>query len=122
LFGGRWDAAEGKMINVTIFRDKTGMINGFEVNGHAGYAPAGSDIVCAAASATAYTAAGALEELAGAAGCHTEKSGLFTLRLLDGLSPKQRQTAAIILETAAIGFKQIENSYGKYLSVTEKEV
>jgi len=36
--------------------------------GHAGYGRSGKDIVCAAVSALAYTAAGALEELAGIKG------------------------------------------------------
>jgi uncharacterized protein YsxB (DUF464 family) len=49
------------------------------VEGHAGYAKAGKDIVCAAASATAYTAAGALSELAGLSGAWAERDGYFEI-------------------------------------------
>ena len=38
------------MTTVTIFKSGTGAYTGLEVNGHAGYAEAGSDIVCAAVS------------------------------------------------------------------------
>ncbi len=103
-------------------RDGSGYIRGFDVKGHAGYAEHGSDIVCSAASVTAYTAAGALEGLAGIKGCYSEESGLFVLNLPEGIPSEQSQTARIILETAAIGFRQIENSYRKFLSVAEKEV
>lgn len=37
------------MINITIYD------NGFEIEGHAGYAPKGSDIICAAVSALSQT-------------------------------------------------------------------
>jgi uncharacterized protein YsxB (DUF464 family) len=110
------------MVNVEIFRDKQANIQGLEIKGHAGYAEHGSDVVCAAASVTAYTAAGALEELAGLAGCYSEKDGYFNIQLPDNISEKQKNIAAIILETAAIGFKQINLSYSEFLSVKEKEV
>ena len=36
------------MIKVTIYQSSEGKISGFAVQGHAGYAESGSDIVCAA--------------------------------------------------------------------------
>lgn len=103
-------------------RDGSGYIRGFDIKGHAGYAEHGSDIVCAAASVTAYTAAGALDGLAGIKDCYSEESGHFVLILPEEMTKEQSQTARIILETAEIGFRQIENSYKKFLSVAEKEV
>jgi uncharacterized protein YsxB (DUF464 family) len=38
------------------------------------------------------------------------------------LSDRQKQIAGIILETSAIGFKQIEAGYKKYVSVLDEEV
>jgi len=38
--------------------------DGFEITGHAGYARAGQDIVCAAVSAIGYTVIGVLEKMA----------------------------------------------------------
>jgi uncharacterized protein YsxB (DUF464 family) len=110
------------MINVSIGRDASGFIRQFRVKGHAGYARRGQDIVCAAASTVAYTAAGALEELVGIGDCHSEKEGLFSLILPEGLTVQQKQTAGIILETMFIGFKQIELGYKEFISVMEEEV
>lgn len=110
------------MINVRIFRDSSGFIRRFSVEGHAGYAGYGQDIVCAAASVTAYTAAGALEDLAGIKDCFSESEGRFFCSIPEDISEKQKLTAGIILETTVIGFKQIELEYGEFLKVMEEEV
>jgi uncharacterized protein YsxB (DUF464 family) len=56
-------------------------IKSIRVEGHAGFGKYGKDIVCAAASVTAYTAAGALAELAGFDGCYAERDGYFEIAL-----------------------------------------
>ncbi len=110
------------MVHIRITRDKSNCIRHIVVEGHAGYAEHGSDIVCAAVSVTAYTAAGALEELAGVKGCYTAKDGYMKINLPDDVKGERKRTAEIILETAAIGFKQIEMEYGEYISVSDEEV
>jgi len=110
------------MIGVHIIRDKTGFIWQVAIEGHAGFAERGRDIVCAAVSVTAYTAAGALEELAGIKNCYRAREGYMLISLPQNLTADQKQTAKIILETTAIGFKQIEFSYGDYISVLDEEV
>jgi uncharacterized protein YsxB (DUF464 family) len=110
------------MIRVVISRDLTGSINSMRIDGHSGYAEEGADIICSAVSVTAYTAAGALEELAGLKGCYTENSGHMTIRLPEGMDVQQAEVAKIIMETTAIGFKQIELAYCKYVSVMDREV
>ena len=110
------------MIKVVITRNAKGSIAGFEINGHSGYAEEGQDIICSAVSVTAYTAAGALEDLAGLPRCYSESDGCMTIRLPQEMTDLQGLTAAIITETTAIGFKQIGLSYGKYVLVVEEEV
>jgi uncharacterized protein YsxB (DUF464 family) len=109
------------MIRVHIFRNSDGFINKFTVQGHAGYARHGKDIICAAISAIAYTALGALEELADVKG-YTENDGFLECNIPTGMSPEKKDKAEVILETMAIGFKQIEYSYKKYVVVLDKEV
>jgi uncharacterized protein len=109
------------MIQVIIIRDNEGVIREFSVNGHAGFAESGSDIVCAAVSAVAYTAVGALEELVGIRR-YEEKEGYMKFSLPLDISREKFETAGIILETAAIGFKQIEMQYGEYVEVSDEEV
>lgn len=111
-----------EMIKIIISRDSTGSIISFDINGHSGYAREGYDIICSAVSVTAYTAAGALEDIAGLKNCYIESDGHMTIRLPERLTQQQVSTAKIILETTAIGFKQIELSYGKFVLVVEEEV
>jgi len=110
------------MIKVVITRNTKGSISGFEINGHSGYAEEGQDIICSAVSVTAYTAAGALEELAGLKRCYSENDGHMTIKLPQEMTGLKGSTAEIIMETTAIGFKQIGLSYGKYVLVVEEEV
>lgn len=110
------------MIKVVITRNTKGSITGFEIKGHSGYAEEGQDIICSAVSVTAYTAAGALDELVGMKDCYNESDGHMTIKLPQKMTGMQESTAAIIMKTTAIGFKQIELSYGKYVLVVEEEV
>ena len=110
------------MIKIVIRKEPTGSINSLDIKGHSGYAEAGKDIICSAVSATAYMAAGALEELAGLRNCHCEKDGHMVISLPRDMAPDKRSTADIIFKAAAIGFRQIEFSYGKYVLVVEEEV
>lgn len=110
------------MIRVEITRNAKGSITGFDINGHSGYAEEGQDIICSAVSVTAYTAAGALEELAGLKRCYTESDGHMAITLPQEMNDRQKTTAGIIMETTAIGFRQIELSYGKYVLVVDEEV
>ena len=53
------------MINITINRNETGLIQSFTMSGHALFANHGSDIVCAGASAVSFGAINAIHELTG---------------------------------------------------------
>ncbi|MCX8129346.1 MAG: ribosomal-processing cysteine protease Prp [Clostridia bacterium] len=110
------------MINISIVRDKSKFIWQFVVKGHAEYDEPGRDIICAAVSVTAYTAVGALEELAGLKGCYTEREGYMMCSIPQGIPESKKQIVKIILETTTIGFKQIELAYEDYVSVLDEEV
>ena len=110
------------MINVNIMRDQEGFIWQFSVKGHAGFDKAGKDIVCSAVSVTAYTALGALEDLAGLKDFYSERDGYILCSIPENISSEMKPTVKVILETTVIGFKQIELSYRKYVSVLDEEV
>jgi len=116
------------MIRVDITRSgtseigsrKSGAINNITVRGHSGYAGHGHDIICAAASVTIYTAAGALCELCGAPERDVKiREGFFELAVPDFKDTGAARTAEIIMDTAYIGFKQIEATYPEYLKVID---
>ncbi len=114
------------MIRVVIGSSPDGGRRKFTVSGHSGYAPEGSDIVCAAVSVLGQTAIAALMSL----------TGLEVIYRIDGEKPylscevslpedpddRRHIAADAILDAFAIGCRQTEASYGtKYVKV-EKEV
>ena len=122
------------MIKVTIVRSArtakclnvkdsaaAGRITSIRVEGHAGYAESGKDIVCAAVSVIAYTCAGAVAELADMGCCHTEQDGFLEVTLPDGCwdSEDQQRVMDIIAEAACIGFRQVEWNYPRHIKIDE---
>lgn len=92
---------------------------GLVVSGHAGYAPRGRDIVCAAVSALAQTAVRALEVLAG-----VQPGAKITEGYLECILPPAllSEKAELILEVAAVGLKEVGRAHPEYVSITEREV
>ena len=109
------------MINISIVTDKSGFVWGFEINGHAGYDEYGKDIVCAAVSALAYTAVGAISEMTKIVS-YSQKDGYMKCTVPNNISGDAKNTVKIILDTIVIGFRQIELSYKGYVKVIIKEV
>ena len=109
------------MIHVSVIRDKDGFIWQFGIKGHAGYSEYGRDIVCAAVSAVAYTALGALEEFAGIRN-YTERNGLMECSIPADIPENKKLIVRIILETMVIGLKQIEFKYKDYMTILDEEV
>lgn len=78
------------------------------VEGHAGYAPAGQDIVCAAASALLYALLGVLEEK-GAVKEAIIRPGYATIAAGEG--------GEAALELVRCGFAQLSGRYPDYVRV-----
>jgi len=109
------------MIKINVVRDKNNNIQKFTVKGHADFSEPGSDIVCAAISTLAYTAVGAMKNMV-RIDDYIENDGYMECTVPQNISDEKRKVANIILETIVLGFKQIEFSYRKYVSVLDKEV
>ena len=76
------------MIKVTIYQSSEGKISGFAVQGHAGYAESGSDIVCAAVSVLTQNTVNSIEEFTedGFSVDVDEKEGGLYLKMEPGYS------------------------------------
>lgn len=109
------------MINISIVEDEVGSIRGFEIRGHSGYAESGSDVVCAAVSALAYTAVGAIKDMYKEPAWET-KDGYMKCIVSSDVTKDNQGVVAIILNTIVIGFRQIELSYSKYVRVERKSL
>lgn len=108
------------MVNVIIYR-KNGVIQGFEVEGHTGFAEAGSDIVCAGISAITQTAIMGLIKVLNVDVELVQKKGYLSCVLPESLNEKIKEKTSIVLETMVLGLKKIEDSYGDFLIIKEKE-
>ena len=106
------------MTTVQVRRDENGVC-GLRVSGHAGYARAGRDIVCAAASILITTCANSLESVAKVTPVLniSEHSAVIDVSLPGGLSPAEDHDARIVLQTTLQGFTDIAAQYPRYLQI-----
>lgn len=109
------------MIRIKVLRGKDGFIWEFNIKGHSGFGQYGEDIVCAGISAIAYTAVGALAELADISN-YIVREGYMACRIPADVRDDLKPCIKIILETVIIGLKQIENTYSSYVVIEEEEV
>ena len=103
------------MILVTLIRAGENIL-GFECKGHAGFAPAGSDIICAAVSILTTTCANALESVAGKEAEAEVKDGYMRVCLPEREASRDTQ---IIFRTIVQGLSDLAEEYPKYLRLTE---
>lgn len=111
------------MTTVTLFTRKDGEILGFSAKGHAGYAEAGEDIVCAAISALTQATEYGLTEV-----IHipverrlNEKRADYGIELSDSATPASRQQAQILLKTLSGSLQAIANDYPRHIRIIFQE-
>lgn len=109
------------MISITIYRDREGICTGFDTIGHAEYAQAGEDIVCAGASALVMNAINSIEAFT------EDRFELNTLEETGFISfrfqGKASHDAGLLMNSLVFGLQGIQNFYGdEYISLIFKEV
>ena len=110
------------MIRVTLLCSG-GEIVGFTSEGHAGYADPGRDIVCSAVSALTIATLNGLTGVARAPiGAEVDETDGITCIIDANATNEERQRAALLLETMALGLRSIEKEYKGYLKISEREV
>ena len=113
------------MIKATVLKDSTDSVNviyrGIVMEGHAGYAQEGEDIICAAVSALALNFFNSVEtftedEFEGRAG---QEDVQFEFRFTSDISPESQ----LLMNSLVLGLQNIENDYGRsYINIRFKEV
>lgn len=103
------------MIRVQIVK-KEGQYQRFSIDGHAGYAEMGEDIVCAAVSALVINTINSIEK-------YTDDA--FTCDCQDGIVKNWEFTSevyresALLMDSLLLGLQNIQKSYGEqYLQIT----
>lgn len=107
------------MIIVSVLRRQDHGIIGFEVEGHAGYAKSGEDIVCAGVSAVTVGTVNSIEELTGIVMDSKMKNGFLSASLPSVIPPEALERAELLLASLVVMLRTIEDSYGKYIQIQE---
>ena len=107
------------MISVIVNREGN-LIRAIYANGHAGYAEAGEDIVCAGVSALVLNAINSVEALTDARfTCEMkEEDGFVSFELVD----TDDKDANLLLQSLCLGVNSIQETYNDYIQVTIREV
>ena len=106
------------MITVTVSKKNNSYIS-FVSEGHAGYAEAGQDIVCAAVSALIITTVNSLEKFTDDKFDVQEKDGFVSIHFRNDLSER----GMLLMDSLLLGLTEIAGSYNnRYLTVKVKEV
>lgn len=96
------------MTTVVIFKSN-GSYRGFTCTGHAGFAPLGKDIVCAAVSVLVINTINAIETLAGEKADVNTDDGIIKCRF----SGKINDKTMLLMDAMELGLRDIERNYGK---------
>ncbi|NGZ77514.1 ribosomal-processing cysteine protease Prp [Saccharibacillus alkalitolerans] len=107
------------MVIVQIVRSPDGKITGFKVQGHAGYANRGEDIVCSAISAITVGTVNSVEVLTGTVMKTRMKNGFLSGTLPPIESDELKAQAELILESMVVMLGTIETSYREYIRVDQ---
>lgn len=107
------------MIIVRIDRNDKGEITSFTMDGHADFAPHGSDIVCAGATAVSFGTVNAIYEL-----CNVklttemkEEGGFLRCAVPDGIDARTYENVQLLLEAMVVALRSIEAEYGDYIRI-----
>ena len=109
------------MIEITVYRNQNNLYTGFDCIGHAGYATAGEDVLCAAASAlvihTLHSIGNLTEE---AFSIDTdEESGQIVFRL----EKPSEHDSFLLIQSMTLGLQEIMNQYGnEFITLDFEEV
>ncbi len=103
------------MITVDLLKNDQGLITGYKVCGHAGFAAAGEDIVCGAVSVLTQTPILGLEQ-------HLKCKPLYHVDEIDGilevnLNNTPNELTQAILVTMEYGLQGIAEQYPKYVRI-----
>jgi hypothetical protein len=108
------------MIKVIFYQDSEKHYLGFQTKGHADYAEAGSDIICAGVSALVINTVNSIELLTNnSLRVKTDQeTGYMAVRLGEAITPE----AQLLIQSLCCGLESMEEEHRQYIHVGFKEV
>jgi uncharacterized protein YsxB (DUF464 family) len=106
-------------IQVEVYKNKKGIIYGFIISGHSGYAPKGSDIICSAVSALSVNCVYSIKQFTkDKIDLKVGEEGYLKCivpKLANGSASKE---TVVLLKSCIFGIDNIRQSYGdKYIKI-----
>ena len=109
------------MIRAVLYQ-AGGQLTGFSVRGHAGYAPEGSDIVCAAVSVLTTTCVNALESVAGVVPeVNGGTDGYLEATLPENSPAPAARDAQVLMQALRQGLSDLARAYPRYIRFSIQE-
>ena len=105
------------MIRVT-FCEQNGSLTGFRLCGHSGYAAAGSDIVCAAATSSALMAANTVTEVLRLPANAAATDGMIRLQM----KPGDAEAAQSVLQGLLLHLRALCKAYPQNISLQMQKI
>lgn len=110
------------MIDITINRKDSGIIQSFSISGHAFFAEKGNDIVCAGVSAVSIGTINAVHALTGITPKIEQKEdGFLNCVIPDDLSDDTSEKIQLLLEGMVVSLQSIEEEYRQHIKITFKK-
>ncbi|MCM1245832.1 MAG: ribosomal-processing cysteine protease Prp [Roseburia sp.] len=98
------------MIRVRVKKSDSGKVTGFNVSGHAGFAKAGTDVVCAGVSALVINCINSIEQFSDTRFdlVQNEQDGVIDFSCKEPLDDK----AVLLMKSLFLGVQEIQDTYG----------
>ena len=112
------------MITATFSYDQEDTILSFEITGHAGYADAGEDIVCAAVSVLAIETVNSIEKMANhrmTVKQADEDGGYLFAHVQSNVVGKQHEITQILLKHLYLSLQDVHETYPDYVQLKKKQ-
>lgn len=110
------------MIKVQVKRHPSGDIEGFTIDGHAGYANPGEDIVCAAVSGISFGMINAVEMLLDVTLPAKQNDGGYLHCTVPELSADKQEKLQLLLEGMICSLRSVAMEYGDFVKVNDSKV
>lgn len=110
------------MIKIYFFLDKDQSIRAVKITGHAGFADAGMDIVCAAVSTQVISVENSIDRLLGVAvdaKINENQGGYLELTFPDNLQGRLKEDVQLLLRHLYLSYQVLQKTYPKYIQLKQ---
>lgn len=109
------------MIKIRVERSADLGLRHVTITGHAQYAQAGEDIVCAAVSGISIGMVNAIERLFHVRVYReSDREGALHCHLPEGLEPAKQEKIQLLLEAMVLSLEEVAEAYPKYVQIEKR--